>query len=275
MSTHIHTLAATDLHSIQLGEDEFVGAPFAIPILPGQAISAELSRNGGQLFDLLGPSEVLHHEASMCTDDQALYVFPRLIDVACLARLLEPTSRRVLAQGMCLDYLTVLESDESRLEPLIPKGSFDEAPLAYMLGVIFTNVGNPTPLQLSNPRWWAQSQARSNFASQFEQQAASLGLTWPEHAVLGGPMPLESAFTEGLTALVARMDPQFVGMPQVAFTDATTVEVSMGPAPRSPRFTFSRKALSQKTLESLLARLDSLGLDMAVARACQTPSQIQ
>ena len=50
MSTSIHLLPANDLHPVLLGEDEYVGVPFAIPLLPGLAIAAELNLTEGRLF---------------------------------------------------------------------------------------------------------------------------------------------------------------------------------------------------------------------------------
>lgn len=276
MSTSIHLLPAKDLHPVLLGEDEYVGVPFAIPLLPGLAIAAELNLTEGRLFDLDRPARVLHEQAGLCSEDgQALYVFPRLIDSSCLGRLLHDTARRTVTQAMCLDYMTVLDTNVSRLDALIPAGQFDAAPLAYMLGVVFTAAHSPAQLQLSNPRWWAQSEVRTAFHRSFAEQSSQFGMVLPDNALPCSPAPLETAFTDGLTALVASADPQFIGMPLVEFTDANTLQVSMGNMPMSPRFKFARHSLSERALETLINKLDSLGLDMAVARACPPPEQLQ
>lgn len=197
-----HLVLASAVHSAIVDGTQYVAAPFAMPVLTGQQGAAVLEANAGVMPALEGVAQMLHIDADLGSDSQGLYVLPHLVDAPTLACMLAPEAQAVVAKAMVADARGAQAAQSSRLAAMVPRPCLRTAPLAFVVGAVFTEADGDAPLLLNCQDWWQRSNVRRQCEALLAMQFAQHGVALPAYPLPSPPAQLREALRSGLVEVL-------------------------------------------------------------------------
>jgi hypothetical protein len=261
---NFHLMPADHQFGVTLGPNEYVIAPFAIPILVNEYGAEVLDQAGGEILDLSSLAQALHFEAGLGTSAQGLYLMPHLVDAQTLARMVPDEAQSLIAAAMVADAFGAAEGAPSSLPPLVPRPLLARAPLGFVLGGVFRDATEPDILSLNRPGWWQRSTARRSCEAAIARQ---LPIHWTAAPAAPAAMPvaacgLREALLAGLIELLAPkqiMPPSTVAL---ELSGADLVHMKTDWPSVEAKVSISRRLLGDQFVDDLLHMLGGQ-LDMA------------